>query len=170
MSLTKCGKLSCNNFGNDFKCCGQCKAISYCSKECQVEDWKVHKKVCKTSISTNVFQLKDYLKSKGKFDKTRGEIICGWAIQYFRASGSNDTEQFVVVNVDMKKNTAEFSIDQMIIKETFTPEQRDILSEYKKKNLVIYVRDLNSFAMEIMMTGLVSKFDTKVFCIPIIDL
>jgi hypothetical protein len=29
--------------------CQRCKAIYYCSKECQVADWKSHKKICKES-------------------------------------------------------------------------------------------------------------------------
>ncbi len=26
--------------------CGQCKSVGYCSRECQMKDWKQHKKVC----------------------------------------------------------------------------------------------------------------------------
>jgi len=29
------------------KFCSRCKSVSYCSKECQVKDWKDHKLVCK---------------------------------------------------------------------------------------------------------------------------
>jgi plasmid rolling circle replication initiator protein Rep len=27
--------------------CGKCKITRYCSKECQIEDWERHKKICK---------------------------------------------------------------------------------------------------------------------------
>jgi hypothetical protein len=39
----------CNkSFENgDYKLCGRCRNQKYCSKECQVEDWNVHKKMCK---------------------------------------------------------------------------------------------------------------------------
>ena len=30
------------------KKCSNCKVIHYCSKECQRNDWPIHKKVCKT--------------------------------------------------------------------------------------------------------------------------
>jgi len=43
------------------KCCVECKAIYYCSRECQVADWKVgHKKDC-------VKSLKKRLRASGKF-------------------------------------------------------------------------------------------------------
>ncbi len=48
----------CNNCGKNevekqtkFKRCGQCKKVYYCSKDCQVTDWKKqHSKVCKKSV------------------------------------------------------------------------------------------------------------------------
>jgi hypothetical protein len=29
-----------------FKCCSLCKVVFYCSKECQVEHWRTHKREC----------------------------------------------------------------------------------------------------------------------------
>jgi len=44
------------------KCCVECRAIYYCSKECQVADWKAgHKKDC-------VKSLKKRLRATGEFD------------------------------------------------------------------------------------------------------
>ncbi|KAJ7193918.1 hypothetical protein GGX14DRAFT_405079 [Mycena pura] len=37
--------------GTDLKKCSQCQSVFYCSKECQREDWKCHKKACKPSDS-----------------------------------------------------------------------------------------------------------------------
>jgi hypothetical protein len=31
----------------DFKCCGACKSVHYCSKACQQAHWKGHKQACK---------------------------------------------------------------------------------------------------------------------------
>ena len=36
----------CGKKGNGFKRCGRCKIIHYCSVSCQIQDWKVHKKIC----------------------------------------------------------------------------------------------------------------------------
>jgi hypothetical protein len=36
--------------GDTLKRCGKCKAIRYCSRECQAADWPNHKKVCRHCI------------------------------------------------------------------------------------------------------------------------
>lgn len=36
---------ACNNDG--INKCSKCKTTFYCSKECQIKDFKMHKKVCK---------------------------------------------------------------------------------------------------------------------------
>jgi hypothetical protein len=39
-----CGKESKGEV--NFKCCGHCKMVRYCSTECQKADWSKHKVVC----------------------------------------------------------------------------------------------------------------------------
>jgi len=43
-----CGRLECQKFGN--LRCSQCKSAYYCSNKCQKNDWKKHKKICKSSL------------------------------------------------------------------------------------------------------------------------
>ena len=45
--------MSCNHCKNNLgiMCCGQCKNIKYCSKECQKIDWKNHKPCCLPKIT-----------------------------------------------------------------------------------------------------------------------
>ncbi len=31
------------------KLCGNCKTVAYCSRECQLSHWKVHKPLCKNN-------------------------------------------------------------------------------------------------------------------------
>ena len=38
---------ACNIISTNLQKCGMCKCVSYCCKECQVADWKDHKKECK---------------------------------------------------------------------------------------------------------------------------
>lgn len=40
--------VACHKVGCD-TCCSQCKNVFYCSKDCQTNDWKIHKLVCATS-------------------------------------------------------------------------------------------------------------------------
>lgn len=48
--LFTCGSLSCTKKENEigeFKRCGRCKLMWYCSRDCQVKSWKEgHKKIC----------------------------------------------------------------------------------------------------------------------------
>ena len=43
-SCFNCGKENAN------KKCSKCKSVWFCSKECQVEGWKKHKKNCNEVI------------------------------------------------------------------------------------------------------------------------
>ena len=40
------GCKACGKQGGSLSLCGKCKTVRYRSKECQVKDWKVHKKNC----------------------------------------------------------------------------------------------------------------------------
>jgi hypothetical protein len=42
-----CKKCSKIDKEGKFKNCGQCNFVSYCSKNCQEEDWEIHKQTCK---------------------------------------------------------------------------------------------------------------------------
>lgn len=47
--LKRCGNSRCKRIeelNEEFKKCSKCKEMYYCGKDCQVEDWKNHKKVC----------------------------------------------------------------------------------------------------------------------------
>lgn len=36
----------CSKFNSNYKICGKCKLVSYCCRECQIKDWKIHKGIC----------------------------------------------------------------------------------------------------------------------------
>ena len=38
---------ACKKYVKDLKRCGKCGMVYYCSKECQIKDWKDHKEDCK---------------------------------------------------------------------------------------------------------------------------
>jgi hypothetical protein len=41
-----CGRDKARNGTSGLLICGRCRRIKYCSRECQREDWKEHKKWC----------------------------------------------------------------------------------------------------------------------------
>lgn len=47
--LAPCANLSCDKRETqvkEFRNCAKCKSVGYCSRECQANHWKIHKKVC----------------------------------------------------------------------------------------------------------------------------
>jgi hypothetical protein len=48
-----CAKTDAMTADDTLKRCGKCKAIRYCSNECQAADWYNHKKVCKQIAARN---------------------------------------------------------------------------------------------------------------------
>ncbi|KAF7532433.1 hypothetical protein G7054_g7965 [Neopestalotiopsis clavispora] len=48
----ECAK--CKKSGVDLKNCSKCRSISYCSRDCQKDDWKVHKKSCASNAQQNL--------------------------------------------------------------------------------------------------------------------
>lgn len=50
------------------KRCSRCNLVAYCSKECQVQAWKIHKKVCQSLASLSLVEEKS-----SALEKTRSE-------------------------------------------------------------------------------------------------
>ena len=59
-----------------FSRCGRCHVVPYCSRECQVEDWTYHRKICKKFSRTAQKETSDY-----------DEILSGFAAAGFNIFG-----------------------------------------------------------------------------------
>ena len=57
--------------------CSRCKTVWYCSRACQLSDWKEHKKTCKEMVKTTI--SKSYVEPKmpddGKMKITEKPIV-----------------------------------------------------------------------------------------------
>ena len=57
-SITKIGKCfnpECRlpeRLRSELRCCSRCRSVTYCSRECQVADWSVHKELCDDVAAT----------------------------------------------------------------------------------------------------------------------
>ena len=54
-----CYNINCSHPGRKverctMKCCSRCRLANYCSRECQVENWGVHKKFCKRDYQLSI--------------------------------------------------------------------------------------------------------------------
>ncbi len=158
MSINKCSNIKCpkvESIPNEFKICSQCKAVSYCSKECQYEDWKVYK----INSAGYMANLRNFLQEKLTLSKNNTrDMLAG---QYFSANATVSSEQFIVVKVDRKKLTAEFILNPSVIKQqksNFTSTQLEILSSSNCFNVCIV--DIETSAFDVM-----SSPKVKLICI-----
>ena len=57
--------------------CGQCKKISYCSKDCQIADWPAHKIFCRddATLKIKLAKLTEIIKKKYNVGSRKGFII-----------------------------------------------------------------------------------------------
>ena len=66
-----CDNCLTNGHDHTMKC-GQCRAVRYCSKKCQVEHWKTHKTKCKI-FKKSLANKKATFTNKKAYKKDRNE-------------------------------------------------------------------------------------------------
>lgn len=70
-SNAKCFNTSCEKIGQ-WKFCGRCKAVTYCSPECQKKDWALHKKLCKKVFKEEKNEVFSRVVALAKTPTTKG--------------------------------------------------------------------------------------------------
>ena len=81
-----CGKVETHN---KLKACAKCKVAHYCSKECQTQDWKKHKKEC-VGLSKQFETAEQELRKAIELDPNHGYAKSELALLLSRAFKKND--------------------------------------------------------------------------------
>lgn len=75
--ITRCHNEVCD-INDSLKYCAKCRKVKYCSRECQIEDWRNHKLVCCKSdviyTNGNIVKLHNILSEDNKSFVTEGFI------------------------------------------------------------------------------------------------
>lgn len=107
----------CKEISNSTKMCSVCKNSRYCSKECQKQDWKKHKVICKPKERKMVLGCDKYIKMRRK------SVIK----QY------NNTDESEVIDISnihiIHNNVYNLSLDGLIIDRMRT-EYENSISKY----------------------------------------
>lgn len=77
--------------------CSRCKNVYYCSKECQVDDWKIggHRELCSSMATVRIIQKNSdkYHGIEKKLDKNRVSDLAEWGVR-FAAAQKREEELF----------------------------------------------------------------------------
>ncbi len=172
-TVRKCSLVTCPNIEEKYgkyKVCSRCKISNYCSKECQIADWKEHKKYCYADNVIEKFRnFLDQKRTSGFNEKTKNkkriEVIAIWAREFFRCNANKKTPQFIVVHIDRKSLIADFSIEPDVIKEAkshLTEDEIQFIESQMDVMLQILIIDSNSKAYYDISIAKVTTFESNV--------
>jgi hypothetical protein len=72
-----CANVECGQVETsyaEYSCCGECKVVFYCSKECQVAAWRSHRKRCREATAARKRKEEDeYHRGEAGGEKEGGE-------------------------------------------------------------------------------------------------
>ena len=127
--------------------CSRCLTIQYCSKECQKQDWKVHKNNCKDnnsndSIDKLINKAESYTEqgNYAKAEKLYLKLLASARNQY----GENHRETFTILNnlancysCQGKNKDAGILLEKCFVKrKSLLGDNRDLMANYLNTYLV----------------------------------
>lgn len=99
-------KCSCcrKPLGDDSAYCSRCESATYCSKKCQCDHWKEHKKHCPKSLDQQAILLIRARKRAERFQFMYGPVVsmaCAYANAYHHCGDARVTQQTHVMMVHL---------------------------------------------------------------------
>ncbi|KAI9096235.1 hypothetical protein DFS34DRAFT_159927 [Phlyctochytrium arcticum] len=85
--------------------CGSCKAVNYCSRDCQQKDWVLHKKVCKrlkAQMTNNPFESRFGISVDGKATVSQDDLMKLFQ-PYESSDGKNLIWQIIMDELDLDR-------------------------------------------------------------------
>lgn len=111
------GQLYANQRGTHIKCfccrkpleedsayCSRCESATYCSKQCQCDHWKEHKKNCPKSLDQQAILTIRARRRAERFQYMYGPVVsmaCAYEIAYHHCGDSRVTQQTHVMMVHL---------------------------------------------------------------------
>lgn len=169
--LYKCGLPKCSKVESvekEFMLCANCKYTRYCSRSCQVEDWKNHKQFCKLNAN-KVCTLNEYLDTVVsteflgiKFEDMSIRMkLCKHANTIYSCVANSKDRQFIAIKIDPNRRIFQYECGPdtyNLMLTNGTAEQQNDMRNMKNK-LLICIYDTISHTYEICALPKVTEFD-----------
>ena len=85
------------------KSCSICKIKKYCSKECQISDWKIHKKKCIPKDTDKYIEINTHLSDRRNAIKNTWKEIHGPNVKFCVICGDTEDQTPLVYMKSLKR-------------------------------------------------------------------
>lgn len=117
------------------KVCSSCHVFTYCSKECQLEDWKeVHKNICGSKVSEEDQKLKNlYVQANLACDKIEKTACHGKQITVLHEDVKTNPPACIFATIATKSNVLHYS--EYVKNPIYSTTELSVLGDFSRKVL-----------------------------------